>query len=437
MNIYQKSATASVRSRNSSLIIYCGVLLISLLFSGRIWGQEEDAFVIPKQTEFVIPPSPAYQMLDATSSLVNSPGTIRDFKVDWSFKTYRLAPNLAIEAQPVWSILYNRPTLERYQRAGKFMQTLSTLSLSLGSLDANDTSRLCAWAGKITLYRGYDPLASGEWFEDIRAEYEAQRQDIETRLIEARAKFKEETGRFAKDSLEQIVYQLRDELDNLKLSQKSKIKERQESLKARYWNRTTVDVAFGRSYSFNRGITERIDSIEFKNEGISLWLNGAFGLGRYILVTGLVRGEDFFTSIADSGKVTLQDILIDKFSGDTIISDRDSLFVNFNSVKKKVLSVGLNFRFGSPRYNFFVEGFYTQSRIPTFEDTEWSDYTYGVGSKGRKRTAQIQEQLLVAFGGEWRVSNSVLLSYGIRSVVDKHLKFRNIVPLASISCLMR
>lgn len=100
MNICQKSPAVSEHSRNSILIRYCSVLLLSLLYSGRIWGQEE-GFVIPKQTEFVIPPSPAYQMLDATSSLVNSTGTIRDFKVDWSFKTYRLAPNLAIEAQPV------------------------------------------------------------------------------------------------------------------------------------------------------------------------------------------------------------------------------------------------------------------------------------------------------------------------------------------------
>lgn len=44
---------------------------------------------------------------------------------------------------------------------------------------------------------------------------------------------------------------------------------------------------------------------------------------------------------------------------------------------------------------------------------------------------------MIGFGGEWRVSGSVLLSYGIRSAVNKDLRFRNILPLASISCLMR
>lgn len=59
------------------------------------------------------------------------------------------------------------------------------------------------------------------------------------------------------------------------------------------------------------------------------------------------------------------------------------------------------------------------------------------GNKEMDKSLQIVKELQIAFGVEWRVSGSVLLSYGIRSAVNKDLRFRNILPLASISCLMR
>ncbi|MBK6838019.1 MAG: hypothetical protein IPG90_06855 [Bacteroidetes bacterium] len=129
-------------------------------------------------------------MLDAGSSLVSSPGAIRDFKVDWSFKTYRLAPNLSIEAQPVWSIFYNRPTPEKYQNAGKFLQTLSTLNISAGSLDFNDSIRLFSYAGKITLYRKYDPLVSNKTsFQDLQEDFKAQQALMDSDFISLKRQF--------------------------------------------------------------------------------------------------------------------------------------------------------------------------------------------------------------------------------------------------------
>lgn len=415
--------------------ICTGCFLLS--FVKLLYSQETQSFDIPKQTEFVIPPSPAFQLLDGTTALVNTPGVIRDFKVDWSFKTYRLAPNLSIEAQPVWSIFYNRPTLDKYQKAGKFLQSMSTLNLSVGTIDANDTTRLFAWAGKMTIWRGYDPLASSDWYSEIKTDYELQRSDLEARLNEAKENLKMATDRFAKDSLELVMSQLRDQLDQLKITSKNRIKEKQEFLKSRYWNRSAIDVAFGRSYFFNRSITERIDSIKLSSRSMGVWINGAFGIGRHGLVTALARWENINLLLPDSGKTILTDFIIDELTGDTLFAEqRDSLFVNFNEVKQKIFSFGLNFRFGSPRHIFFIEGFYTRNEIPTFEEAQWTDFS-GYGPKGRKKSAIVRKQVVFAFGGEWRAGNNVVIYYGIRSVVDKNLRFRNVLPLVNISCLMR
>jgi hypothetical protein len=397
---------------------------------------QETGTEIPKQTELIIPVSPAYQMLDAGSALVNSPGTVRDFKVDWSFKTYRLAPNLAIEAQPVWNIFYNRPTLDKYQRAGKFMQTLSTLSLSAGSLDANDSIRLLAWAGKITLWRGYDPLASKEWYNEIEVDYINQRTELESRLNITKENFKNATSRFVKDSLDLIISQIRMEMDQLKAANKVRIREKQQQLKARYWNRSSIDVAYGKSYTFNRNISERLDSVRLKNRSNSIWVNGAFGVGRHVLISGLVRMENINILMPDSGKTLVRDQIIDDFTGDTTFIERDSLFVNFANRTKNILSFGLNIRFGNPTYSFFMEGMFTKSIVPVFTASKWEAFN-DYGEKGRIKSSQIVSEIVVAFGGEWRVSNSVLLSYGIRSSINKGLRFKNIFPLASISCLMR
>ncbi len=410
--------------------------LVFFLTLSVIVVAQDESFNIPKPTELVIPASPAYQMLDANTALVNAPGAIRDFKVDWSFKTYRLSPNLSIEAQPVYSILYNRPTPEKYQKAGRLLQTLSTLSISAGSLDLNDSIRLFAAAGKITVWRSFDPLRSGVDFKDVIDEYYQQQAMLDMQLSELRNQYKNATDRLQKDSLDNLIFQTHTQVDELKATQKNKIIERQKLMNARYWNSGAIDVAIGRSYSFNKNLSERVDSVKLKNLGISAWVNASFGIGRYILISTLVRGDRVNIELADSGKTVLQDIFIDPFSGDSTLTERDSLFVNFNEAERNILAIGFNIRFGTPRYNFFMEAFMTKSQIFTFQDAQWEDAPEN-GNKGRRKLSELKEEYIIAFGGEWRISKNVLLSYGIRSTIDKNYNFKNLIPLASITCLMR
>ena len=50
-------------------------------------GNSEPAQEMAKSTEFAIPASSAYALLDASSTLVTQPAVIRDLKVDWSMRS--------------------------------------------------------------------------------------------------------------------------------------------------------------------------------------------------------------------------------------------------------------------------------------------------------------------------------------------------------------
>ena len=410
-------------------------VLMVLLLPVSLMAQETGV-TIPRQSDLFIPVSPAYQMLDAGSALVNSPAVIRDVKVDWSFKTYRLAPNIAIEVQPVWSIIYNRPTLEKYKKASGFMRTLSTLSLSAGSLDADDSLRLLSWAGKITLWRGYDPLLTEGHYTEIENEYDLQRTELESKLENAKQQFRTASTRYEKDSLDLAMFQLRTEMDQLNVVNKDRIREKQKQLNALHWNKSVIDVAFGKSYQFNRNISDKLDSVKIKERGIALWLNGSFGIGRYVMVSGLIKYDNIVISMPDSGKSKVKEIVIDEITGDTTLTDKDSLFVNFSDERKNIMSFGINVRFGNPRFSFFIEGMYTKTTTPTFTESNWENFSE-YGASGKIKSSKILNEFVLAFGGEWRISNSVLLSYGIRTTVDNKVQFKNFFPLASISCLMR
>src|SRR5215213_5960205 len=92
------------------------ICLSALLAACFISSAQEDAAagrVSPK--EFSIPASPVFDLMGVTSSQINRTSDIKDFKVDWSFKSWKLSPNLAIQSQPIWEMFYNRKDLSKYQ----------------------------------------------------------------------------------------------------------------------------------------------------------------------------------------------------------------------------------------------------------------------------------------------------------------------------------
>lgn len=114
-------------------------------FPGNNSGSAENKAA--KATEFSIPSSPAFNMLNEnTPSRIERYASLHDFKVDWSLTNgqqgYTLSPGLAIEAQPVWLLFFDQAGAARYRNASPLLRLLSTLSLSAGTNASNEKNWL-------------------------------------------------------------------------------------------------------------------------------------------------------------------------------------------------------------------------------------------------------------------------------------------------------
>ncbi|MBP7167500.1 MAG: hypothetical protein KBB64_07565 [Bacteroidia bacterium] len=376
-------------------------------------AQQTEAVHAPS-SDFTIPAAPAYQLLDANASLVGRASVTRDFKVDWSLKSYRLAPNLALEMQPVWLVTYNKNNdVSRYRKAGYLMRTLTTLSASAGTLDGNDSTRFFSYALKLNLYRSHDPLLDEQLYNDYQSSYEialnTQRAELDSMLRE-RKKLESTPER---DSLDANILRKENELYQFRKTFRDQLKQRQDEYRAKYWNASYVDIAWGRAFSFNPKLADRIDSLSLDNTGNAVWINASFGIGRRWLISGMFR------TINKQG--LLRTSAMDSLTGSPIITTSKKDLFDF--------ATGLNIRYGSVRYSFFIEGFLTRNRnVAAILEN---------GLDSGNDLLVTEERLILAYGGDLRLGNNVLLNYGIRTTVNKSLKFGGMVPIASVTCLMK
>src|SRR5258705_2298846 len=164
------------------LSILTALGLTTLLMTTAVAQQDETKAgrVTPK--ELTIPPSPVFDLMGVTSSQINRTSDIKDFKVDWSFKSWKLNPNLAIQSQPVWEIFYNRKDLSKYQHASGFGRMLASLDLSMGTVQNEDNDRRIGAALKMSLIKKSDPLLAKELYAGIAEKYAEQKKDLEGQL---------------------------------------------------------------------------------------------------------------------------------------------------------------------------------------------------------------------------------------------------------------
>lgn len=382
-------------------------LLLSFIpFFLQAQGSDAVSTEAIKATEFTIPAAPAYMLLDASSPLVNQPGNIRDFKVDWSLRSYALQPNIALEGQPIWEAFYNRADLSKYQKASGFMRTLSTLSLSAGTLQKNQNFTKSDTAGnslvfsvpvnqlavalKVNLYRQYDPLMDEEIYKPSATEFIKQKADLQKRmqtLTDSLPKIK--TEKIKKD-VESQIESTKASLATLNATQKEVVKGLRTTYVKEHWNASMVDFAIGKVFNYDRPI---VDSLHLINSGLGVWLNGSFGIGK----KGLLCATTRYTQM-DTANIFGRDTLGIVSSGPT-----------------RIWGVGANYRYGSPRFNFFVEGLYNVLQ----------------------NDPKAKDKFTLAYGGDFKVGNNVVIGYAIRTIFDKNMKFTNLIPVANVNCLMR
>jgi hypothetical protein len=399
------------------------ILFLSVFISIASFSQNENTAGRVSPKELAISPSPIFDLMGATPSQVTRLGDIKDFKVDWSLK-YGVNPNLAIQSQPFWELFYNRSDLSKYQKASGFMRKLASVDLSLGTIQDESSYRRIGGAVKINLYREKDPLMAKDMYEDIGIKYKAEKADFELQLKETKYKLDTIKNILDKPALRTQIRSIEDQLNSQNSRRMAEINERAKIFVNEYWNASSLDFAFGRTYTFKSDSTGTFGmKRNNRSTGWGAWINGNIGIGNKFLLTGLIRTSrydeqvDFIVKDLSNGAETSQNAI----------------------AKNSLYSMGLNLRHGGSIYTFFIEMLYEYKKLNAADKALTRAYKTpdNVQIIGSSLKWEEVHPNTFTFGGDWRVSRSVIINYGMRCVFNSQWKFKTFSPVATVSCMMR
>lgn len=374
--------------------------------------------------ELAIPTSPLFDLMGAAPSQVARTADIKDFKVDWSLKNWKVNPNLAIQAQPVWELFYNRKNLVKYQQASAFQRMMASLDLSLGTALGDNNERRIGGALKMNLYKQRDPLLMKGAYDDIQKTFDEE-------LLQLKQKEKEIL--LALDSIVKPseLAAKREELraNDAQLTsfysrRNTAIQNQAAQFVSDNWNAAYIDMAFGKIYSYSTDSAGSLGKLSLnRNTGNALWLNFGFGVGKRGLISGLIRSSFYEEQLTFTVK--------DDVSGDENI--QQAIAAN------KLFTFGINFRYGGPVFNFFAEFIREAKSLKTPLQALNDVLELPDGKTVVTSTVKwdVVHPYIINFGGDWRISRNVILNYGMRCVLDKNFKTVSFLPIANISCMMR
>lgn len=376
------------------------ILFICISLSSSLFAQEEYEEYL-NETNFAISSTPAFSMLGVTPEIVTRPGYVRDFKVDWRIKNYNLAPDLALEAQPVWFLYYDRHDLDVYRNANPFQKSLSTLSFSLATAKLDGINHMST-AFKINLYREKDPIMDNELIRKLQQESDWDEYEIHLKIKELVTKLDFTNDREIKYRLRDSITDLKYDLKQLRQNQKEKLQNIQEEYVIENWNASMLDVAFGKVWTYNNG---GLDSLKAQSAGYALWINGALRLGR----SGQLLG---------------------------IFKFRKSGFDH-------LLTLGGAYRYGTRRFNFFFETVY--ETLPDYgqaivsEEEKFADkIAFDLGTAWlHYEDVENKSFITFSYGGDFLINKNILLNFSLRTRFGNGFKFAQFLPVANITCLMR
>lgn len=375
--------------------------------------------------EFSIPPTPIFDLMGVTSAQVNRTSDIKDFKVDWSFKSYKLNPNLALQSQPVWEIFYNRKDLSKYQKASAFMRKLATLDISFGTVQDENSDRRIGIAGKINLYREKDPLMAKELYIDIGEKYKLEKIELEQQLKNLQLKLDTTTNILEKPDIRAQIKGVEDQLLSQNSRRMEEINSRAKIFVQENWNASAIDIAVGKVFSYITDSASSLSKLRLnRSTALGTWINASIGFGKKFLLSGLFRTSWYQEEVEFllRDKTTLDEI------PQTAVAD-NTLF-----------TMGINLRYGSPAFSFFVELLYENKGMKTPQEA--LNKAFKVPSNnfeivGSSTKWTIVNPNTLSVGGDWRISRNLLINYGLRGIFDRNWKFSALTPVVTISCMMR
>jgi hypothetical protein len=401
------------------------LLVQVILFSLCITAQEKESTagrLSPK--ELTIPAAPVFDLMGVTSSQINRTSDIKDFKVDWSFKSWKLNPNLAIQSQPIWELLYNRKDLKKYQAASGLMRKLASLDVSIGSVQDENNDRRIGFAGKLNLYKQKDPLMAKELYAGISEKYQTEKSEIIAQIKALQQQLDTTTNILLKPDIRSQLKSSEEQLGTINSRRNADINSRAKIFVSENWNASSLDISFGKVYSYITDSSGSLKSLRLnRNTGFGGWINGSLGIGKKFLISGLYRNSWYEEEL----EFKLRNTLTGEEASQKAVADNT------------LLTMGVNLRYGGSLYTFFAEFLYEKKGLKTPLEA-LGEVFKAPGSFeviGSTVKWDVVHPNTLSFGGDWRISQSVIINYGMRCVFDDKWKFRTFTPIATISCMMR
>lgn len=402
------------------------VHLFLILIGFNICNSQEKEEKLEKLTpkEFAIPTSPLFDLMGVAPSQVARTSDIKDFKVDWSFKSWKLSPNLAIQSQPIWELFYNKKTIEKYQKASWLNRSLASIDLSIGTVQESNDDRRIGGAIKINLYKQKDPLLTNGAYNEIETQFSDELFSLKENEKILLHKLDSVTKPSDIKELKNSLRENDEKLNSLFARKSDAVKLKATEFVNDNWNSAFIDLAYGRISTYE---TDSIGSFRKlrlnRNTASGTWLNFGFGVGRKGLISGLLRTAFYEEELNFDLKNT----------------DTDEI-TSLNAIaSNRLYTLGINFRYGGAVYNFFTELIAEKKHRKTALDALTDSFTPSSNEIIIPESVKwdIVQPYTINVGGDWRISRNVVLNYGIRAIMDTNFRTTSVIPIANISCMMR
>jgi hypothetical protein len=368
------------------------------LYSQAPLGAEQLRYAEPS-----IPSAPAFSLLGVNPETVIRPSDMRSFKVDWRIKNYMLAPDLALEAQPLWYLYYKKLPASEQVRLGYVQRALASLNVSMGTAKIDGLNH-ASYAVKFNLYQQGASLSQ---MEEVRSQERTNQKAI-SRMANAIDSLSEAIAlaqdTSAREDLRSALQDLQADLSQMYIDADATLETLMEQVQRANWNRAMVDVAFGSVYTYDNGAAD----IKVRRAGFGMWINGCTPLGQTGMLTGILR----YTRIGEGGNTLL----------------------------------GGSYRYGNERYNFFGE--FAYERLGNFFDPNLEDPftqdeifgdTYSVDLESGWFDFANQSKItryILTVGGDFKLNRNILLNFALRYQLSDELKLNRMLPVANVICLM-
>jgi len=401
-----------------------------LLFAGALQAQTAASLLNTDSTrrlstkELTIPENPVFDLMGVTPAQVTRMSDIKDVKVDWSFKSWKLNPNIAIEGQPVWELFYGSRRLHKYQQAGGFMRMLSSLDVSGGTIQSEAGDRRIGFAVKLSLYRQKDPLLMKDYYADVTAAADTDRNIVneEIRLLATQLDTMQDV--IKKHTMLADLSAARERLAGINTREREEIQQRAKIIVSENWNASSINIAGGKIFTYTTDSAGNLKKLLLnRNTAYGAWVNWGVGIGRNVLLSGLLR-TSFYEEL-------LQFSLQNAQTGE--VSNAEAVAGN------TLFTAGLNLRYGSSIFSFFTEFIYERKGLRTPPEALAKVFNPPAGTTVINSTVHwdVVHPYAITFGGDWRMGRNVMLSFGIRSIFSKTFKNTAVLPVATVACLMR